>query len=195
MKILVASALLLSGLASGTQAQTALTYQKPPAAIEELLDAPLTPCGQALTGSVPCCWCSNCNRSRRIAEVAQPRYRLAGIRFNPATNGPSREVIDGEAVAAACCGRRTAADRGITRHAQGESSRRGRPIPSMLPSCKRRPTGLHLWVVDVAKASAHRVGSVKFNAVLGEPCEWLADSRAMLCKDRACGAGSRARHQ
>ena len=43
MKILVASVLLVSGFASWTHAQGALTYQKPPAAIEDLLDAPLTP--------------------------------------------------------------------------------------------------------------------------------------------------------
>lgn len=91
MKILLASALLWSGLASWTQAQAALTYQKPPAAIEELLDAPLTPRvvlspdGSTLLVQQP-------QSFPTIAEVAQPRYRLAGIRFNPATNGPSREV-------------------------------------------------------------------------------------------------------
>jgi dipeptidyl aminopeptidase/acylaminoacyl peptidase len=42
--------------------------------------------------------------------------------------------------------------------------------------------GLQLWTVDVAKAAAHRVGSFRLNAVLGEPCQWIADSQALLCK-------------
>lgn len=47
---------------------------------------------------------------------------------------------------------------------------------------QKESAGLHLWVVDVAKNAAHRVGAVKLNAVLGDPCEWLADSHALLCK-------------
>jgi hypothetical protein len=43
MKILAAGMLLLSGVAGWAHAPAALTYQKPPAANEKLLDAPLTP--------------------------------------------------------------------------------------------------------------------------------------------------------
>jgi len=43
MKGFVVGVLSLCGFSSWAAAQTALTYQKPPAAIEELLDAPLTP--------------------------------------------------------------------------------------------------------------------------------------------------------
>jgi hypothetical protein len=42
--------------------------------------------------------------------------------------------------------------------------------------------GLDLWVIDVATASAHRVGTVKLNAVLGTPCAWMPDSASLLCK-------------
>src|SRR5580700_5424768 len=79
MKILLAGVLFLCGLANWTHAQTASTYQKPPEAIEQLLDAPLTPVVKL-------------SPDRSLLLVEQPRYRLAGIRFNPATNGPSREV-------------------------------------------------------------------------------------------------------
>src|SRR5215469_18161021 len=82
------AALLFTGSAV---AQDAITYQKPPAPIQALLDAPTTPVAHlspdraTLLIAQPATYPS-------IADVAQPRYRLAGIRFNPQTNGPSREV-------------------------------------------------------------------------------------------------------
>src|SRR5271154_3450843 len=91
MKTLGAVILLVCGFLGLSFAQAPLTYQKPPAAIEELLDAPVTPVvksspdGLLLLVAQPQSFAS-------IAEVAQPRYRLAGIRFNPANNGPSRDM-------------------------------------------------------------------------------------------------------
>src|ERR1700678_2396186 len=91
MKILVAAVLLLCGRANWSQAQTALTYQKPPAAIEELLDAPLTPVVKP-SPDHSILLVQQPQSFPTIAEVAQPRYRLAGIRFHPATSGPGRAV-------------------------------------------------------------------------------------------------------
>ena len=90
MKVMV-GVLALCGFATGTVAQTALTYQKPPASIEELLVAPATPVVQ-VSPDHSLLLVQQPQSFPTIAEVAQPRYRLAGIRFNPATNGPSREV-------------------------------------------------------------------------------------------------------
>src|ERR1700727_550710 len=87
---LVAVLLLAS---TAALAQTALTYQKPPAPIEQLLEAPptavarLSPDGRMLLIEQPATFPT-------IADVAQPRYRLAGIRFNPLSNGPSVERYD-----------------------------------------------------------------------------------------------------
>ena len=72
---------------SAVHAQDALPYQKPPAPIQALLDAPtipiahLSPDRTTLLIAQPATYPS-------IADVAQPRFRLAGIRFNPQTNGP-----------------------------------------------------------------------------------------------------------
>ena len=91
MKSILAGVLCLCALAGGAFAQTALTYQKPPAEIERLLDAPLTPVVK-ISPDHALLLVEQPQTFPTIAEVAQPRYRLAGIRFNPATNGPSREV-------------------------------------------------------------------------------------------------------
>jgi len=91
MKVIVMGVLALCGFVTGTVAQTALTYQKPPASIEELLVAPATPVVK-VSPDHSLLLVQQPQSFPTIAEVAQPRYRLAGIRFNPATNGPSREV-------------------------------------------------------------------------------------------------------
>lgn len=180
MKSLAAGLLLLSGLTNWATAQTPLTYQKPPAAIEELLDAPLTP----LVKPSP-------DRSMllvqqpqsfpTIAEVAQPRYRLAGIRFNPATNGPSREVSVVKLWLQPVAGGAQHPIAGLPATLKA-SHLAWSPDSKHFAFVQRDTNGLQLWVVDVARAAGRRVGSFKLNAVLGEPCEWLADSLAMLCK-------------
>lgn len=180
MKILVVGVVSACGLASWTGAQTALTYQKPPAAIEELLDAPLTPIVKPspdrsmLLAQQP-------QTFPTIAEVAQPRYRLAGIRFNPATNGPSREVSIVKLWLLPVAGGAQQPISGLPAVLKA-SHLMWSPDSKHVAFVQRETNGLQLWVVDVARTAARRVGSVRLNAVLGEPCEWMADSQAMLCK-------------
>jgi dipeptidyl aminopeptidase/acylaminoacyl peptidase len=180
MKILVASVLLMSGLASWTQAQTALTYQKPPAAIEELLDAPLTPVVKP-SPDHSTLLVQQIQSFPTIAEVAQPRYRLAGIRFNPATNGPSREVSIVKLWLQPVTGGAQQPIAGLPTTLKA-SHLAWSPDSKHVAFVQRETNALQLWVVDVAKASARRVGSFKLNAVLGAPCDWMADSEALLCK-------------
>jgi dipeptidyl aminopeptidase/acylaminoacyl peptidase len=180
MKILVASALLVSGLTSWAHAQTALTYQKPPAAIEELLDAPLTPVVKP-SPDHSLLLVQQPQSFPTIAEVAQPRYRLAGIRFNPATNGPSREVSIVKLALQPLAGGAQQPIAGLPAVLKA-SHVAWSPNSRHVAFVQRETNALHLWVIDVAKASARRVGSFKLNAVLGAPCDWMADSVSLLCK-------------
>jgi hypothetical protein len=180
MKIRVLSVLLLSGVASWSHAQTALTYQKPPAAIEELLDAPLTPVVKP-SPDRSLLLVQQPQSFPTIAEVAQPRYRLAGIRFNPATNGPSREVSIVKLWLQAVAGGAQQPIAGLPA-ALKASHLTWSPDSKHVAFVQRENNGLQLWLVDVAKAAARRVGTFRLNAVLGEPCEWLAGSQSMLCK-------------
>ena len=179
-------AALVACAASAATAQTALTYQKPPAAIEQLLEAPptptvrLSPDGKMMLVEQPATFPT-------IADVAQPRYRLAGIRFNPSSNGPSVERYD------------VALQLQPVDLAKGSAAKPIVGLPAKLkavdamwsPDSKHAAfvahatapaTGLELWVIDSATAHAHRVGLVKLNAVLGAPFAWLPDSSALLCK-------------
>jgi dipeptidyl aminopeptidase/acylaminoacyl peptidase len=180
MKVLVVGLVSLCGLTGWAAAQTPLTYQKPPAAIEELLDAPLTPVVKP-SPDRSLLLVQQIQSFPTIAEVAQPRYRLAGIRFNPATNGPSREVSIVKLGLQPVAGGAQQSIAGLPA-ALKATHLMWSPDSKRVAFVQRETAGLHLWMVDVAKAAAHRVGTFRLNAVLGEPCQWLADSQSLLCK-------------
>src|SRR5258708_9582572 len=66
--------------------QAAIKYQKPPQGIETLLEAPATPVAVVAPDKKMMAM-EQPETLSTIAEVSQPRLRLAGLRFNPLTNG------------------------------------------------------------------------------------------------------------
>ena len=174
---------------SAPRAQTNLQYQLPPKAIVDLIDAPPTP-GVSLSPRTAASgkrWLliQHFAGLPTIADLAQPELRLAGLRFNPKTDGPSRgryatalelkALPDGKAVAIA----------GLPAHAKiryEEWSPDGTKIAFVNISDSKEDAGLSLWIVDAATAQAHRVGHVALNGIFESPCEWLSDSKALVCR-------------
>ena len=179
----------------------ALSYQRPPEPIEQLLDAPVTPLAQ-LSPDRAVLLISQPASFPTIADVAQPRYRLAGLRFNPQSNGPSREVYSIRLALQSVSGGPEQAIAGMPAKLKASRpmwSPDGRHIafvqrtdatggavartPGPEKDVAAGGAGLELWIVDVASAHAHRIGApMHLNAVLGQPCAWMPDSTALLCK-------------
>ncbi|MEN9817504.1 MAG: hypothetical protein RLZ32_1384, partial [Gemmatimonadota bacterium] len=65
-------------------------YQQPPDAVRRILDAPATPTVQ-LSPDRRLLLLQERPGLPAIAEVAAPEYRLAGVRLDPRTSGPSRQ--------------------------------------------------------------------------------------------------------
>ena len=196
LKLPLAAVLLSTGLAS---AQTTLTYQKPPAPIEQLLDAPalpivtVSPSRTTMLIEQPAAFPS-------IAEVAAPRLRLAGLRFNPVLAGPSavtytvgmrlQNIAPGAPINIAGLPKTLAAlypawspdSRHIAFVERADATPAEMKTGRGRVSSMAEPVGLQLWVIDVAEAKARRLGFVHVNAVLGRPCTWLPDSSGLLCK-------------
>ena len=82
------SATFLLSTAAVAQAQE-FNYQTPPQAIQDLLLAPPTP-RVSLASDGRTLALLAVQDFPIVAELAQPELRLAGLRFNPRTNGPSR---------------------------------------------------------------------------------------------------------
>ena len=176
-------------LAAFASAQTALVYQKSPEPIERLLDAPRTPF-VSLSPDRALMLIEQPQDFPTIAEIAEPRLRLAGLRFNPSTSGPSREFavvgLQLQAVAANSSPRQIAGLPSRLRATHILWSPNGRFIAFQqraLASQGAALSGLELYLIDVGSGRAHRVGTLHLNSVLDDaPCGWAPDSSGLVCK-------------
>lgn len=155
-------------------------YKLPPKTIVDLVDVPPTP---AIRVSPSGQWMLMLDQASlpSIAELAQPELRLAGLRINPATNGPSRSGgFTGMSLMAIQGGKKI--------------SIQGLPQPAEMGTVAWSPDskkiaftqiideGIELWVADVEKASAKRLAGAVLNETLGSAMEWSSDSRQILYK-------------
>ncbi len=187
--------LFFAAARSAVEAQTSLKYQEPPKAMIDLVDARLTPYVEVSPGDgVDGRWLliEEISGLPSIADLAQPELRLAGLRFNPKTNGPSRgRYGTGLRLKALPDG----AERAIA----------GMPVEPKIRFAAWAPdarhiffvnvsdaaadAGLSLWIVDVAQAQARRVPDLALNGIFGRPCEWMG-SESLICKMVVKGRGA-----
>jgi dipeptidyl aminopeptidase/acylaminoacyl peptidase len=170
------------------EAQTSVTYQEPPKAIIDLVDARLTPSVDVSPGDGPgrqWLLIESISALPSIADLAQPELRLAGLRFNPKTNGPSR----GRYFTALSL--KLLPD-GVEKPVAGVPANAKIQFRGWAPDARHfffvnasaaaADAGLSLWIVDVASARARRVSGLALNGIVGRPCEWLPDSKSLICK-------------
>lgn len=163
--------LLLLAVLFAPVATAQTTYQTPPPELARLVDAPNTP-GVSLGPDGTTMLLVEQPDLPSIAELSQPEARLAGIRINPRTNGPSR------ASGATGLWLRTLSD--TTRRAVT-----GLPAQPRLRSMQWSPEGRHvafthdaadrveLYVLDVQTAQARRVLGQPLNEALTRGFAWL----------------------
>ncbi len=182
----VSLTLLIVGCVGSQMAmgQAAIKYQKPPQAMEMLLNAPATPIA-AVSPDRKVMALSQPELLSTITELSQPRLRLAGLRFNPETNGQtaveyatglSLQPVDGGAA------RKVAGLPAMPKILYLKWSPDGKSLAFVQRQDGKPGAGLWLYVVNVATAEAHRVGTLRLNGVLGAPCDWMPDSKGLLCR-------------
>ncbi len=155
-------------------------YQMPVAAIADLIDAPPPPSVMVSPDNE---WMLLLRRPGlpSLEEVAQPEERLAGLRINPRTNGPSRErYYNGLAL------------RNISDNTKREIT--GLPENPRIRDVDWSPDGKHiaftvtgssgitLWVADVKSGGAIEMSPAALNAASGGPYNWLSDNRTLVVR-------------
>jgi dipeptidyl aminopeptidase/acylaminoacyl peptidase len=172
----------------GAAAQTDLKYQLPPKAIIDLVDARPTPSVDVSPkdkDSKQWLLIEEISGLPSIADLAQPELRLAGLRFNPKTNGPSRgRYITGLRLKMLPDGTEKVVA-GLPPHAKirfAAWSPDARHVSFINVSDDAADAGLSLWMVDVASAGARRLPGIALNGIFGSPCEWVSDSASLICK-------------
>ena len=196
LSVRLAAVVLLIVGAHELQAQAILTYQVPPKGIVDLVDTrptpnvDLSPVDKAgkrwlliepISGLPP------------ISELAQPELRLAGLRFNPRTDGPSRgRYVTSLGLQALPDGRETTVA-GIPANTQIRFvawAPDARHVYFVNSSDNKTNAGLSLWIVDVSTAKAKQVADIGLNGIFGRPCEWTSDSASLVCKTIPKGRGA-----
>ena len=177
-------------------AQDNLTYQKPPQAIVDLLEALPTP--QVVVSPEQAegprmLLIEESGGLLTIADLAQPEYRLAGLRFNPRTNGASRRPYMVSLKIKALPDGKEITVTGVPAHAHIDSAQwspNASRIAFVVVTGTNPGAGLSLWIADAHTGAASRVAGVALNGLFGAPCTWMPDSRGLLCRTVAAHRGA-----
>ncbi|GAA0869120.1 S9 family peptidase [Brevundimonas basaltis] len=172
---------LLAALGGPALAQDGLSYQQPPAPIADILDKKPTPTPSLSPDRTTLALFDRSNLPP-IAELAEPMLRLAGYRINPRNNGPANSrvswltglsfqpVTGGEARAVTLPAN--------SRFTSPNWSPDGRSVAFLMDA----PTGLELWLADVASGQARKLTDARINATAGGAFDWLPDSSGLMAQ-------------
>ena len=147
-------------------------YQVPPREIADLVNAPQTP---AVTVNARGDWMLLMERPGYISieELAQPELRLAGLRINPRTNGPSRGSNFVNLKIKSVQGDQERQIQGLPAHPLIQNvswSPDGQKIAFTL----MKDQGLELWMADFNDGRAQQLtGPVINDALGGTPYQWF----------------------
>ena len=156
-----------------------LTYQKPPQDVLDILNAPATPV-LGVNSSRTYATLSQMERYPGIAEVSAPMLRLAGLRINPRTNGLHLAPASLSIVLVRLSdGAKTPVS--LPPHAR-VGSLRWSPDGKQFAFANTTETETELWIGDPGTGKTRKIETVQLNTVLGDPLEWLPDSRTLLAK-------------
>lgn len=179
---------LIHSFALYLPAQDALTYQTPPKALADLVTVPPTP-NVSVSSRGDYLLILERAANPTIAELSQPELRLAGLRMNPANNGPSRATyLTGLKLKKLPGGPETPIS-GLPNGAL-ISYVQWSPDETKIAFANSTDTKIELYVADVATATARRVSDVALNAVVGAPFQWISDSKSLIVKTIPNGRGA-----
>jgi dipeptidyl aminopeptidase/acylaminoacyl peptidase len=177
-EILVGLLLLLvvTPLQAAGDSQT--DYRTPPKPIADIIDAPQTP-SVDLSPDGKWMLLEEYPLLIGIGELAEPELRLAGLRIRPRTNGPSRDY---PTTSLTLKNFDDLSERPVTGLPEEATigSVLWSPDSSHLALTVTEDADIRLWVVDVATATARRLGKHRLNAAGGRPLRWLSDSRTLV---------------
>jgi len=166
------------------------TYRQPPKEVMEILNSPSTPTlsispthAYAMQGSPV--------RYPPLAELAEPMYRLAGIRINPATNGLHNTIFNTSLVLRKIP---EGAEIKIAAPAGGRlSAARWSPDGSHFAFTNTTTNGIEIWIGETATGKTHKLPGVKLNEVMGGgggggrggaaaggALQWIPDGKSLL---------------
>jgi dipeptidyl aminopeptidase/acylaminoacyl peptidase len=174
-------------VAQGPSRAEPLHYMQPPKNIVDAFDAEPLP-QTIVSPNHQTIALISARQHPSIAELAQPMYRLAGVRISPRTNGPR---LGGSVYAITLKTIATGADVKVTLPPEPRVSNvRFSPDGSHLSFLNTKNAAIEVWAADAATGASRLVsGSARANATAGDPCDWLHDNVTLVCELVAADRG------
>src|SRR3954470_20027243 len=162
-------------------------YLVPPPDVVAAFDAPPLP-EALLSPSKKVMALSYRKAQPTIAALSRPMLRIAGERVNPRTNGPHRTPLIYAIKLQKIAG---GGEMKVTVPANANlSNLKFSHDGSKLAFLNTRDDGIELWIANATTGDAKKVsGTARLNAAAGDPCDWLADNKTLLCKVVSIGRG------
>ena len=169
--------LLAAGWFAEVSGHAEAGYQKAPAPIGDLLATPAAP-SVIFNSQRDALLIYRAERHPPVADLAEPVLRLAGVRLNPANNGPHRSA---RCVELTLRPLPEGKDRPVTLPANARIS-----VPIWAPDGKQfafvryGSREVELWVGESKRGSVRKLRG-GLNATLAEPFTWMPDSQTLIC--------------
>ncbi|MCK4501125.1 PD40 domain-containing protein, partial [Candidatus Babeliales bacterium] len=160
--------------------QENLTYQKPPKAILELVNAPLTPSVQMDSKGENIVLLFR-DPFKSIAELSEKEMRLGGLRINPKTNIGSRTNYYNNIEVMKATTKEVRKVTGIPLNAR-IANLRWSPDQKMVAFTNTAINGVEVWVLNIKQASVKKLTEANVNANLRNSFVWFKDNSALLVK-------------
>jgi hypothetical protein len=161
-------------------AQENITYQKPSETILALADYERAP-SVSMDSKKEYMLFSYRSTYKSLEDLNQEEMRLGGLRVNPVTNiGSTMNYISNLKI-------RKVTDKIETQIKGLPDNPRityvsWSPNENKIAFTNTIATGVELWVIDVATASAKKLTNANLNANLGNPFSWMIDNETLLVK-------------
>jgi dipeptidyl aminopeptidase/acylaminoacyl peptidase len=150
--------------------QETLKYQLPPDEITRIVDAPLTP-GVFISPDKKHVVISEREGIITIAELSAEELRLAGLRINPVTNGPTRQTYNKSFKIMNIDGSNVTIVQGLP-----EKSKLGSPSwspdGSQFAFTNTKKASIELWVCELPSLKLTRIAD-NLNMIFGSAFSWL----------------------
>lgn len=167
-------------LSTVSWAQEALTYQKPPKEILDLIDVELAP--RVLADS---------NKQnmllvyrdfyKSIGELSEKELRLAGLRINPVTNIGSRTTYYNNVELLSMKTKTTQAINGLPKNPRMANLMWSHD-ESKVSFTQTTEKGVELWYIDLKKLEATRLTDAHLNANMRSVARWFKNDKSLLVK-------------
>jgi dipeptidyl aminopeptidase/acylaminoacyl peptidase len=173
-------ALLFLGVISFTFAQENLSYQKPSAEILALADYERAP-SVSMDSKKIHMLLSYRNTYKTLDDLSQEEMRLGGLRINPVTNISSTVTYINNLKIRKIAAKEETQVSGLPQNAR-LTNISWSPDEKKIAFTNTTNSGVELWIIDVATASAKKITSDNLNANLGSPYSWMNDNQTLLVK-------------